>query len=82
MLKLIAPALAEIKPLYYPGEESQVSLDVLKLYWGEEVIPQNPEDIDPYGWLDKGELMLLPEVPRERAEVGVRKQPEDQRRPE
>ena len=30
--KLIAPSLAEIKPVYYPGEEKLVSLDVLKLY--------------------------------------------------
>ena len=45
--RLIAPALAEIKPVYYPGEEKLVSLDVLKLYRGEDVIRQNPEDIDP-----------------------------------
>ena len=30
--KLIAPSLAEIKPVYFPGEEKLVSLDVLKLY--------------------------------------------------
>ena len=36
--RLIAPALAEIKPVYYPGEEKLVSLDVLKLYCGEDVI--------------------------------------------
>ena len=46
------------------------------------MIFQNPENIDPDWWLDKGELMELPEVPREEAEVGVREQPEDQRRPE
>ena len=34
--RLIAPALAEIKPVYYPGEEKLVSLDVLMLYPGEE----------------------------------------------
>ena len=45
--RLIAPALAEIKPLYYPGEEKLVSLDLLKLYRGEDVICQDPEDIDP-----------------------------------
>ena len=45
--KLIAPALAEIKPVYYPGEEKLAILDVLKLYPGEDVIRQNPEDIDP-----------------------------------
>ena len=26
--KLIAPSLAEIKPVYYPGEEKLVSLDM------------------------------------------------------
>ena len=36
--RLIAPALAEIKPVYYPGEEKLVSLDVLKLYSGEDVV--------------------------------------------
>ena len=30
--KIKAPALAKIKPVYYPGEEKLVSLDVLKLY--------------------------------------------------
>ena len=39
-------ALAEIKPVYYHGEERLVSLDVLKQYRGEDVIRQNPEDID------------------------------------
>ena len=48
VMKLIAPALAEIKPVYYPGEEKLVSLDMLKLYPGEDVIRHNPEDIDPY----------------------------------
>ena len=37
----------EIKPVYYPGEEILMSLNVLKLYRGEDVIRQNPEDIDP-----------------------------------
>ena len=36
VMKLIAPALAEIKPVYYPGEEKFVSLDMLKLYRGED----------------------------------------------
>ena len=36
MLK--APSLAEIKPVYYPREENLVSLDVLKLYHGEDVV--------------------------------------------
>ena len=66
--KLITPALAEIKSLYYPGEERLVSLDVLKLYRGEDVIRQNPEDIDPDQWLDEGELTKLPEVHRTEAE--------------
>ena len=44
--RLIAPALAEIKPVYYPREEKLVSLGVLKLYLGEDVICQDPEDID------------------------------------
>ena len=41
--KLIAPALAEINP----REERLVILDLLKLYRGEDVVGQNPEDIDP-----------------------------------
>ena len=44
VMKLIAPALIEIKPVNYSGEAKLVSLDVLKLYRGEEVIRQNPED--------------------------------------
>ena len=44
--RLIAPALAEIKPVYYPKEEKLVSLDVLKLYCGEDMICQDPEDKD------------------------------------
>ena len=59
---LIAPALAEIKLVYYPGEEKLVSLDVLKLYCGEDVVQQEPEDIDPDRWLNKGELTELPEA--------------------
>ena len=43
VMKLIAPTLAEIKPVYYPGEERLVSLDVLKLYCGEDVVCQNPK---------------------------------------
>ena len=44
VMKNIAPALAKIKPAYYPGEEKLVSLDMLKLYWGEDVVQKNPED--------------------------------------
>ena len=45
--KLLAPSLAEIKPVYYLGETKLVSLDILKLYQGEDIVRQNPEDIDP-----------------------------------
>ena len=61
--RLIAPALAEIKPVYSPREEKLVSLDMLKLYRGEDVICLDPEYIDPGRWLGKGELTELPEVP-------------------
>ena len=81
-MKMIALALAEIKLVYYPREEMLVSLDVLKLYRGEDIVCQNPEDVDPDQRLTKRELTKLPKVPREEAEVGVREQPEDQRRPE
>ena len=55
---------------------------IFKLYWREDVICQNPEDIDPDGLLDEGELTELQEVTREEVEVGVREQAEDQKRPE
>ena len=61
--KLLAPSLVEIKPVYYPGETKLVSLDVLKLYRGEDVVRQNPEDIDPDRYGDDGELTELPEIP-------------------
>ena len=73
-MKMIAPALAEVKPVYYQGEEKLVSLDVLKLYRGEDVVCQNPEDVDLDQWLDEGELTELPVVPRMEATVGVREQ--------
>ena len=57
VMKLIAPALLEMKQGYFPGKERLVSLDVLKLY--QVVIRQNPEDIDPDRWLDEGELTEL-----------------------
>ena len=44
--KLIPPSLAEIKPVYYPGDEKLVSLGVLKLYCGEDVVHQQV-DVDP-----------------------------------
>ena len=38
-LKIIAPALAVIKPVYYYlGEENLISLDLLKLYQGEYIV--------------------------------------------
>ena len=55
--------MGEIKPVYYPGEEKLVSLEVLNLYPGEDVIFQDPEDIDPDRWLDAGEWTELPEEP-------------------
>ena len=61
--KLFAPSLVEIKPVYYPREEKLVSLDVLKLYRGEDVVRQEPADVGPDRWTDKGELMELPEIP-------------------
>ena len=42
--KLIAQSLAEIKLVYYPGEEKLVSLDVLKLYCEGDVVRQEPAD--------------------------------------
>ena len=45
--KLLAFSLAEIKPVYYPEKIKLVSLDVLKLYRGEDVVRQNPEYLDP-----------------------------------
>ena len=76
-MKLIAPALAEIKMVFYPVEERLVSLEVLKLYRVEEVIRKNPKDIDPDRWLDKREFKELPEIPLEEVEVRVREPLED-----
>ena len=39
-----------------------MSLDVLKLYCGEDVARQEPEDVDPDRWLEEGELTKLPEA--------------------
>ena len=60
--KLIAPSLAEIKLVYYPGEEKLVSQDMLKLYHGEDVVRQEPTDVDPDRWIDEGELTELLEI--------------------
>ena len=75
--RLIAPALAEIKPIYYPREEKLVSLDVLKLYRGEDVIRQDPDR-----WLDERELTKLPEAPLGEAERRYIELSVDQRNPE
>ena len=48
--------------MYYPGEEKLVSLDVLKLYRGEDIVRQEPTDVDPDGWEEEGELTKLPEI--------------------
>ena len=62
--RLIAPALMEIKLVYYPREEKLVSLDVMKLYRGEDVICLYSEDKHPDQWLDEGKLMeLRDEIP-------------------
>ena len=52
--------------MYHSGGEKLVSLDVLKLYVGEDVICQDPKDIEPNQWLEEGEL---PEAPLEEAEM-------------
>ena len=39
-----------------------MSLEVLKLYRGEDVVQQEPADVDPDGWVEEGELMELPEI--------------------
>ena len=59
-----------------------MSLDVLKLYRGEDVICQNHEDIDPDQWLDEVELTELPEIPRGEAEERVGNKVEASRIPE
>ena len=43
------------------------------------MIRQNPEDIDPDQWLDEGELMEQPEIPREKAEVRLGNEAENLR---
>ena len=55
---------------------------MLKLYHGEDVVCQEPEDIDPDRWLDKRELTELPESPLREAERGNIEQLADQRNPE
>ena len=79
---MIAPALAGIKPIFYPGEEKLVSLDMLKLFWGEDVIRQDPEYIDSDRWLEEGELTELPEAPLGQAERRYIEPSVDQRNPD
>ena len=59
-----------------------MSLDVLKLYRGEDVIGQDSEDIDPDRWLDEEELTELPEAPLGEAERRYIEPLVDQRNPE
>ena len=40
-----------------------MSLDVLKLYRGEDVVRQNPDDVDPDKYTEEGELTELLEIP-------------------
>ena len=40
-----------------------MSFDTLKLYQGEDVVRQNPEDLDPDRYVEDGELTELPEIP-------------------
>ena len=35
----------------------------MKLYRGEDVVRQEPADVDSDRWTDEGELMELPEIP-------------------
>ena len=55
---------------------------MLKLYRGEVVISQDPEDIDPDRWLDEGELTELPEEPLGEVERRPIEPFVDQRNPE
>ena len=36
---------------------------LLKLYRGEDVVRQEPADVDPHRWMDEGELTKLPDIP-------------------
>ena len=63
MDKLIAPSLAEIRPVYYPGEVKLVSLDILKLYRSEDVVRQNPDNVNPDKYTEERELTELTEIP-------------------
>ena len=54
--------------MYYPGEVKLVSLDVLKLYRGEDVVRQNPNDVDPDHYANEGDLTELLEIPQSEPE--------------
>ena len=77
VFRLIAPALTDIKPVFYPGEEKLVSLDMLKLFCGEHVICQDPDRC-----LDEGELTELPAVPLGKVKRRSIEPSIDQRNPE
>ena len=49
--------------------------------YGEDLICQDPEDIDPDKWFDKGELTKLPEAPLGKAERRYIEPSLDQRNP-
>ena len=50
---------------------------MLKLYRGEDVVRQEPTDIDPDGWVEEGELTELPETSaRERERVFMEARPD------
>ena len=68
--------------MYYTRAEKLVSLDVLKLYCGEDVIFQDPENMDPGQWLDESKLMELPEAPLGEVEMISREPSVDRRDPE
>ena len=59
-----------------------MSLDVVKLYRGEDVICQDTEDINPDRWLYKGELNELPKAPLGEEERRYIEPSVDQRNPE
>ena len=50
----------------------------MKLYRGEDVVRQEPTDVDPDGWVEEGELTELPEISvgeRERVFMETRPDP-------
>ena len=55
---------------------------MLKIYCGQDVIHQDPEDIDPDRWLEEGELTQLTEEPLSKAQKRSRQLSVDWRDPE